>query len=507
MSEITIYPLDGIEYDAADAAGYTATRTSGVYSSDNDFTVTAAGGYDVTVSAGQAWIRPERFVGYSVIKRNADTLTLPIADGRLPRIDRVVLRYDAATLKGDLTVLQGTPASTPTAPAISRTAAVYDLCLAEIRRPAGSTAITVGDITDTRLDEALCGLMRDGVTGIPTDELLAAAKERINALEENATASAGEAADSAMKAASSESNANQSATKAAASEKAAKEAAEISTEQANAAAESASAAGGSADAAAESAALANDKAASAEQNALSAKESMEKAAELVTPYTLPAATADTLGGVKSGENITNTDGTLSLTKKNVVDALGFTPGDGGWNGKACASSDPYSSSYASIKNADGVVEIYCTDGSSPENALTVRAGYDGTGLLIFKGKNIGSPLLKIGYDGSIDVSHASFIGLPSDIVSGDSSYVRFADGTQIHWGTKLTPSNSTTYTMTFSQAFANANYCALCTPCADISSLSGALYVKSRSNNSVTFAIPSANANIRYCFMLIGRWK
>ena len=104
MSEITIYPLDGIEYDAADAAGYTATRTSGVYSSDNDVTVTAAGGYDVTVSAGQAWICPERFVGYSVIKRNADTLTLPIADGRLPRIDRVVLRYDTATLKGDSTL-------------------------------------------------------------------------------------------------------------------------------------------------------------------------------------------------------------------------------------------------------------------------------------------------------------------------------------------------------------------------------------------------------------------
>lgn len=224
MSEITIYPLDGIEYDAADAAGYTATRTSGVYSSDNDFTVTAAGGYDVTVSAGQAWICPERFVGYSVIKRNADTLTLPIADGRLPRIDRVVLRYDAASLKGVLTILQGTPASTPTAPAISRTAAVYDLCLAEIRRPAGSTAITVGDIADTRLDEALCGIMRDGVTGIPTDALLAAAKTRIHALEEQATASAGEAAASATNAAASESNAGQSATKAAASEKAAKQA-------------------------------------------------------------------------------------------------------------------------------------------------------------------------------------------------------------------------------------------------------------------------------------------
>ena len=42
-------------------------------------------------------------------------------------------------------------------------------------------------------------------------------------------------------------------------------------------------------------------------------------------YTLPAATADTLGGVKTGANITNTDGAISLTKKNVTDALGYTP--------------------------------------------------------------------------------------------------------------------------------------------------------------------------------------
>ena len=186
-SEITTYPLDGIEYDAEDAAGYTATRTSGVYSSDDDFVVTAAGGYDVTVSAGQAWIHPARFVGYSVIKKNADTLTMPIADGRLPRIDRIVLRYDAAARKSSLMILQGTPASKPAAPELSRTAAIYDLCFAEITRPAGSTAVTTGDISDTRLDEALCGVMRDGVSGIPTDELIASARSRLDALAESYT--------------------------------------------------------------------------------------------------------------------------------------------------------------------------------------------------------------------------------------------------------------------------------------------------------------------------------
>ena len=52
---------------------------------------------------------------------------------------------------------------------------MYDLCLAEIRRPAGSTEITTANITDTRADEAVCGVMRDGVTGIPTAQLQAQA--------------------------------------------------------------------------------------------------------------------------------------------------------------------------------------------------------------------------------------------------------------------------------------------------------------------------------------------
>lgn len=42
-------------------------------------------------------------------------------------------------------------------------------------------------------------------------------------------------------------------------------------------------------------------------------------------YTLPAASGTTLGGVKTGSNITNTDGTLSITKDNVTAALGYTP--------------------------------------------------------------------------------------------------------------------------------------------------------------------------------------
>ncbi len=216
MSKIVLYPANGYDFDAADVAAYLAGLTSGVFSSAEDFPVTAAGGLKVTVGAGRGWVHPSRFTGYSITKREADTLTLPLADPSLPRIDRIVMRYDAGARAASLQVLQGTASSTPTAPAISRTELIYDLCLAEITRPAGSTAVTTGQITDTRLDEKLCGIVRDGVTGIPTEELLAAAKERINALEEKATTSAAAAKDSAEAAKSSE-------TKSAASEKNAKD--------------------------------------------------------------------------------------------------------------------------------------------------------------------------------------------------------------------------------------------------------------------------------------------
>lgn len=42
-------------------------------------------------------------------------------------------------------------------------------------------------------------------------------------------------------------------------------------------------------------------------------------------YTLPKASSTVLGGVKIGSNITNTDGTISLTKTNVTSALGIDP--------------------------------------------------------------------------------------------------------------------------------------------------------------------------------------
>ena len=184
MADIITYPENGITYDADDASGYLATRLSGVYSAEEDFAVTAQGGLSVQVSAGQAWVRPARFKGRSIIMEQPTTVVLTEADPVRSRIDRVVLRYDAAAKKTRLQVLEGVPNSAgPAAPAITRTELIYDLCLAEIKRPAGSTAVTAADITDTRADETVCGVMRDGVTGIPTAQLQTQAKAMLDSLQ------------------------------------------------------------------------------------------------------------------------------------------------------------------------------------------------------------------------------------------------------------------------------------------------------------------------------------
>lgn len=173
--KLITYPLNGVTYDAEDVATYLCTRTSGVYSSESNFAVTVTGTRKVTVSPGLAWVNYDDFKGVSVCCRESTALTVPEADDMLPRIDRVVLQFDANNNRSELKLKQGTPAQEPSPPEIARTHYLYELCLCQIRIPAGSAEVTTANLTDTRADETLCGLMRDGVTRIPTDALSAQA--------------------------------------------------------------------------------------------------------------------------------------------------------------------------------------------------------------------------------------------------------------------------------------------------------------------------------------------
>lgn len=275
MADIITYPEAGITYDADDASGYLATRRSGVYSADEDFAVTAAGKLSVAVSAGQAWVRPARFKGRSIIMEQPETITLTAADPVRTRIDRIVLRYDAAARKTSLLVLEGVPDSaSPTPPEISRTTLVYDLSLATITRKAGSESITAADITDTRTDDAVCGVMRDGVNGIPTEELV----KQWRAVQAAQEADARQQTENQLTAAQQKFDAQMSTMQ--------QQSGELSAEIKK-----------------------------LQDGSFYTKE--EADAKFGTPYALPAATTTALGGVKAGAGLGVTkDGTLSVTSVN-----------------------------------------------------------------------------------------------------------------------------------------------------------------------------------------------
>ena len=483
MSKIVLYPANDYDFDAADVAAYLAGLTSGVFSSDEDFPVTAAGGLKVTVGAGRGWVHPSRFTGYSITKRESDTLTLPLADPSLPRIDRIVMRYDAGARAASLQVLQGTASSTPTAPAISRTELIYDLCLAEITRPAGSTSISTGQITDTRLDEKLCGIVRDGVTGIPTDELLAAAKARINALEEKATSSAAAAKDSAEAAKSSETKSAASEKNARTSETAAQRALQDtktehtaalqdiararttaltdvanSTRTATTAAENATQ---QATAAAGSASTASTKAGEASASAGAAKNDADRAEKASTN----AANAAT-NAVKQAKEAGTFDGQSAYA---LAVQLGYTGSEAAW--------------IASLKGAKGDKGDTGAQGPRGATGATGPQGPQG-------------PTGATGARGATGATGPQGPAGASAVAASGSNWVRFSDGTQICWYSINSDGND--YTWSFPVAFSNTAYSVVGCP---ISFLS--FVCKNKSTTSCT--LPGTNDTTCYS-IAVGRW-
>ena len=251
MSIIT-YPLDGVTYSAEDVATYLCTRTSGVYAKDSNFAVSITGTRQITIAPGLAWINYDDFKGVSVCSREDTVLTVPDADNTLNRVDRVVLQFDTSSNLTAIRLKTGTPAVAARPPDILQNHNQYELGLCTISVPAGSAAVTSADITDTRTDEAVCGLMRDGVTGIPTETLLAQYTAILTAMQQSGNAQLQQLAESIK---------------------------------------------------------------AVDSGSFYTKEQAD--AKFGTPYSLPPATADQLGGVKVGEALDIApDGTLSAKTLN-----------------------------------------------------------------------------------------------------------------------------------------------------------------------------------------------
>lgn len=167
---IITYPLNDVEYTAEDAETYLCTRTSGVYAAES-FPATVTESRKITIGPGMAWINNGTFKGKSVVSTENVSVTIPVADGALPRIDRIVLCFTKSTNESTFKVKTGTPASSPVAPTLTRSELLYELGLYTVSVPAGSLTVSAADVTNTMLDENVCGLMRDGVTGLPTGTL------------------------------------------------------------------------------------------------------------------------------------------------------------------------------------------------------------------------------------------------------------------------------------------------------------------------------------------------
>lgn len=166
------FPLDNTPYEAKDMGAFLATRTRGVFSADGNLAVTPGeNGLSVCVSPGLAWLRWSSFWGVCALQEQTLPLALDAADGVLRRIDTIVCRLDKVNNRAEIVVKKGAFSSDPVIAPPVRDANYDELYLAAVQIGAGAIGISASDITDLRLDETYCGLMRDGVTGIPTQTL------------------------------------------------------------------------------------------------------------------------------------------------------------------------------------------------------------------------------------------------------------------------------------------------------------------------------------------------
>lgn len=153
-------------YFAEDFARHLATYfTNGVFNNgckvvgeNNDMSI--------NVNIGSANINGYRYDNDAIKVLNIDN-----ADGVLNRIDNVVIRWDLTNRIITTQVIKGTFADKPVAPDIVRTSTIYDLRIAKISIPAGTTTITPDLITDTRFITNDCGNVISTVETPDTEEL------------------------------------------------------------------------------------------------------------------------------------------------------------------------------------------------------------------------------------------------------------------------------------------------------------------------------------------------
>lgn len=129
--------------------------SDGVYASvGNKLAVQPNNGMTIQIASGRGW-----FGRHWVNNDSEYTLTVAESDVVLKRYVAVCIKVDDTDAVRDAVpyLKYGEFATSPVKPTMTRTETVKEYCLAYIYIKAGATAITAGDIEDTRADESLCG--------------------------------------------------------------------------------------------------------------------------------------------------------------------------------------------------------------------------------------------------------------------------------------------------------------------------------------------------------------
>jgi len=138
--------------------------TNGIF--NNELNVVANNDMTITIKEGDANIEGYRYTNTGDLVKTIDN-----ADGTLNRIDNVVLRLDLTNRLISAQIIKGTFADKPVAPELVRTSTIYDLRIAKISIPAGTTTITQDLITDTRFITSDCGNVISTVQTPDTENL------------------------------------------------------------------------------------------------------------------------------------------------------------------------------------------------------------------------------------------------------------------------------------------------------------------------------------------------
>lgn len=164
--------LDGSTYDrtytANDFTSYLKELVSnGVFINQSDnLQVVASSGLNAIVKAGSGWID-----GHKIDNTAEYVVSFDKADVLLDRIDRVIFYTDSTERAMGITVLKGTAATNPVAPTLTRNETRYEMCLANVLIKKQATSITTANISDTRHDRTICGVVKGLIEEIDTTSI------------------------------------------------------------------------------------------------------------------------------------------------------------------------------------------------------------------------------------------------------------------------------------------------------------------------------------------------